>query len=275
MSYDLERQVEDLRRAAQILKVERDAYRKYIDHIAELTAGGQMLTVLPRFVLTKDGIDVTTIERVDPRSDSYSALMWDVITNAHHYIPRTGDRVLDLGAHYGMFSLYCAARGCQVMAYEPQRIPFKELCHTAEVAAEIGYGSIEPIEKAVWTHNGYVYLDKAPGGTSATASIMRADQNDGLASQRVECVAFDELLNRTGLWWNCVKMDIEGAEYEILTRSKHLDRIGFLTVEIHNDILGTEPGQTLRKHLEDEFGHVQRLPRKGYPEQDVALFCRR
>lgn len=210
------------------------------------------------------------IQRVDPRSDSYSALLWDVVTNAHRYTPRPGDTVLDLGAHFGMFSLFCAARGCEVAAYEPQGIPFHELKHTAEVAAEIGYGHIWPHREAVWSTYRTVNLVAKLGGTSATASLIRTE---GTLVDVVEAVPFDKLLNEHA--WQCVKMDIEGAEWELLTKSKLLGNIGFLTVEIHNDILGPEKCEEIRLILEKEFRHINRLPNKNKPSETVAYFCRR
>lgn len=265
--YDLECQIDQLRRAAQTLRLERDAYRKYVDTISELKADFLMTQPLPKFVRTKDGIDVQIIERVDPRSDSYSALMWDCITNAHRYTPRPGDKVLDLGAHYGMFALYAAARGAEVDAFEPQRIAYHELCHTAEVAGEIGFGSIHPFQRAVWSDHRVIELRKK--GSTATASAMRSD---GELVERVLAEAFDELLFQT---YQCVKMDIEGAEWELLTKSKLLGNIGFLTVEIHNDILGPEKCEEIRLILEKEFRHINRLPNKNKPSETVAYFCRR
>src|SRR5438105_14553290 len=88
--------------------------------------------------------------RINTKSDSYEALMWDIICDAHRYSPKAGDRVLDLGAHMGLFSLYCAARGCLVCAYEPSVPTFKELSHQAEVAKEIGVGEIRAYPFAVW-----------------------------------------------------------------------------------------------------------------------------
>ena len=211
-----------------------------------------------------------TIERVDPRSDSYSALLWDVVCNAHRYTPQPGDKVLDLGAHFGMFALYAAARGAQVDAYEPQPAIYAELCHTARVAAEIGHGHIIPHHAAIWSHSTVLELNRAKDGTTATASAIRP-QGDREAI-RVRAEAFDGLMFQD---WDCLKMDVEGAEHEILITSQRLDRIGYLTVEIHNDILSSQQTREIYEVLRKSFPVVTCLPRKEKPEEAVAYFCRR
>lgn len=213
-----------------------------------------------------------TIERVDPRSDSYSALLWDVVTNAHRYTPRPGDKVLDLGAHYGMFSLYAAARGAEVVAYEPQDIPFRELVHTSEVAAEIGYGQIFPTKMAVWSDHTALQL-RIPMGKESTATAT-AVGDSGFRVTEVTAVPLDFALREQPVW-DCVKMDIEGAELEVLRACKDFHKIGYLTVEVHNDILGRENADELADLLHAKFQKLSRLPNKNNPHETVAWFCRR
>jgi FkbM family methyltransferase len=208
--------------------------------------------------------------RINPQSDSYEALMWDVITNAHRYIPLPGERVLDLGAHFGMFSLYCAARGCNVDAYEPSAIPFIELCHTAQVAHEIGLGYIRPIRKAIWNYRGAALL-LSMGESSAANSLITGSSN---GVQKVEACTLDEALCGSDQW-DCVKMDIEGAELVALQSAKQLDRVEFLTVEVHNNILPRDKCEEIGEILQANFSKIDRLPVKKHPEQTVAYFCSR
>ena len=211
------------------------------------------------------------ITRIDPRSDSYSALMWDCITNAHRYTPQPGDRVMDLGAHFGIFSLYCAARGAMVNAYEPQSAAFAELRHTVEVAREIGQGCISAFQYAVWSKFETMTLSKKRGESTATASLVRPE---GEPTESVHALEFDCILS-VQPYWDCVKCDIEGAEHEILTTSKQLHRVNYLTVEIHNDILSSQQTREIYEVLRKSFPVVTTLPRKDQPEQAVAYFCRR
>ena len=212
---------------------------------------------------------------LNPKSDSYEALMWDVLTNAHRYIPQLGHRVLDLGAHYGMFSLYCAARGCRVKAYEPTSDTFTELIHSAAVASDIGLGSIDPIRAAVWSDSGTKSLWLCPE-TGGSNSFMRG-KNEG-NFETIQTVSLKQALD--GMIWDCVKIDIEGAEHEVLTKAENddLELIRFLTVEIHNDILSIEQCADIAHVLRNSFPVVDRLPLKvkGEPtDVTVAYFCSR
>lgn len=213
------------------------------------------------------------IKRIDPKSDSYSALMWDVICNAQRYIPAQGHRVLDLGAHFGMFALYCAARGCEVTAYEPTPASFAELLHTTAVAKEIGNGHIFPKNKAVWSFNGERILFSEPA-TSGSNSMVRVKEDS--EQFRVETVSFREALAVSE--WDCVKCDIEGAEHEVFMSADSIDflQIKFLTMEIHNDILPQKQRQELLRRLGAEFPCTLRIPVKvhGVATEDVAsIFC--
>jgi FkbM family methyltransferase len=209
--------------------------------------------------------------RENTKSDSYEALMWDVITNVHRYIPRLGDKVLDLGAHFGMFSLYCAARGCLVTALEPTYTSFIELEGNARVAREIARGEINPQQVAVWDSDGMVLLSIDP--TTTAANYVVGDRGEGVP---VHAVSLAGLLNMQD--WDCVKMDIEGAEHRVLmnTHPDKLQRIKFLTVEIHNNLLAREQCVELRQRLTSIYSQVESLPVivEGKPtDQDSALYC--
>jgi FkbM family methyltransferase len=212
------------------------------------------------------------MNRINPCSDTYSALMWDVITNAHRYIPKPGDWVLDLGAHFGMFSLYCASRGCVVESYEPATIAFGELCHTAEVATEIKKGKINPINKAVWSSDGRMFLSLDPLTSAANKLATPSTE----PCEFVQTVSLKTALR--GRSWDCMKVDIEGAEWEVLTKAsrRDLELIKFLTIEIHNNLLSKEQVDDLRALFSSSFRDVQRLPMFAAgidTGADSALFC--
>lgn len=209
--------------------------------------------------------------RTNTASDSYEALMWDIICDAHRYSPKNGDRVLDLGAHFGMFSLFCAARGCLVTAYEPSAAAYKELFHSAEVAEEIGTGVIDPRPFAVWSSSGQCKLGRRGDNTSAAKSLVLSEWG----YEDVLCVTLDEAMAKYPKW-QCVKVDIEGAEFEVLRMASRelLERIEFLTLEIHNDILSRQQCQFVGLTLRNHFPRVEALPVKvqGKPTEQVAAY---
>jgi FkbM family methyltransferase len=200
--------------------------------------------------------------------------MWDVICNVHRYIPKPGDWVLDLGAHFGMFSLYCAARGCIVSAFEPNPEAFSELVHKVAVAHAIGRGEIIAHDVAVWNQTGFGLLFKRESSAAHTMVPM----GETVGQRCVSCFSLEQVLD--GRIWDCVKVDVEGAEYPIFAEAsdKDLQAIRYLTMEIHNDILGAGQIRELKARLQESFRIVDRLPvlKDGVDTgQDSALFCRR
>lgn len=193
---------------------------------------------------------------LNPQSDSYEALMWDVLTNAHRFIPFPGARVLDLGAHFGIFSLYCAARGAYVVAYEPSVEAFGNLIHSAAVARDIGLGSIEPINAAVWNASVIAPFNLSMRSSGENSLLSRSGIS-GMAM--VPTVTLHDALR--GLYWDCVKVDIEGAEFEVFKAAskEDLELIGFLTMEIHNDLLPVDSVKELIALLDTSFPFVQKL----------------
>lgn len=211
---------------------------------------------------------------INPRSDSYESLLWDVVCNVHRYIPKPLHRVLDLGAHFGMFSLYCASRGCYVKAYEPNPEVFSELMHTAEVAKEIGLGRINPVRMAIWSAKGVGCVRKRSESSAANV-VIPSEVSDPQQGQ-VACVCLREAME--GKYWHCVKVDVEGAEAEIFSSVEDEDfqRIGFLTIEIHNDLIPRYVRTMLQGKLKAHFPNWEEVPVKvnGAPTDDTAsLFC--
>lgn len=240
------------------------------------------------------------MQRIDPKSDSYSALMFDVITNAHRYVPREFDSVLDLGAHFGMFSLYCAARGAEVVAFEPASAAFEELQHSSRVAAEIGMGAIWPMKYGVWNkgEDQLLYLCPETTGSNSIVRTIPIDADITTVStskfERIRVVSLSTALSADQMvagraiediqrkpsakMWSCVKMDIEGAEYEVLrTTSTHdLRRIKFLTMELHNDILTRDQCKEIDDLLRGVYSLVETLPVKVQgqaTDQVSAYYC--
>lgn len=175
-----------------------------------------------------------TISMHDPLDIIGYGFMFDIICNEHRYIPLSGHKVLDLGAHFGFFSLFCASHGAKVVAYEPDSENFERLLDAQGRAAEIGLGTIEVHKNAVWTCDTQIALYRDHhSGTSNICSL-------GSPREMVRTIPFDTVLGDAE--WDCVKMDIESAEFDILTQTKNEDlkKIRYLTLELHNHI-GSNP----------------------------------
>jgi FkbM family methyltransferase len=125
------------------------------------------------------------------------------------------DVVLDLGANVGDFTETLAATGATVHAYEPDPYAFHSLSARFE-----GKPNVCLYNAAVAAKSGSVQLsrlidfDKDPAFRSTGSSIY-FDRGSG-EFVTVEAVSFADALARCGKPIALIKMDIEGAEFDIL-----------------------------------------------------------
>lgn len=122
---------------------------------------------------------------------------------------KPGDRVLDIGAHIGYYTLLFASlvgRNGEVIAFEPDPTNFRLL---EKNVAENG-------------HTRVTLFNKAVGEESERRSLYRSSNNSGdhrLVSPpepreaiEVECTALDDLLKGDSRRIDFIKMDIQGGE---------------------------------------------------------------
>lgn len=134
---------------------------------------------------------------------------------------RPGDLVLDCGANMGSVTRVLAATGADVIAYEPDPYTFEKLR-----AAFADVPNVTLVNAAVGVGTGTVRLmrattfEKNPDGASVSSTIL--DGGRGIDTENaveVPLIDFpglvrDAAARRGGIAF--VKMDIEGAELEIL-----------------------------------------------------------
>lgn len=176
-----------------------------------------------RSVLLPVGSSV--VEVTLPDTAAYRALAEVFSGDDYPPVPGAAPRtVLDLGASIGASALryrqlYPDARIICVEA-SPTLIPVLEH-NTRSVGAEV-------VHAAVAGENGEVHFAAAAqswGGTTVSAA------SDG-QTVAVPAVALDELIERYKP--DLVKIDVEGAEYEVFARSARLEDVRAFVGEIHS-----------------------------------------
>lgn len=198
-----------------------------------------------------------------------------VAENCHRFCGFPDARVMDIGANQGVWSAFCAAHGADVTAYEPFIGSYSVM---EKMIQANGFSeNIHPINKAVWVYTGQCsfigaggHIQNAPWTTyngslqiegvlapasprESTHGKFRGNTSGIPDAPKVDCVSLADAIGQSE--WDCVKMDIEGAEFQLLlsTPNAVLQNINFLTVEFHSGWADLELYQSLMSKLSEVF----------------------
>ena len=179
-----------------------------------------MILTLPhgRFVECRDGTHDELVFRESWPDDTYRMT---TLPKPH------GGYALDLGANVGAWSTLAATAGAQVIAVECWRENITRM--VANVDA-FDLGELMIIEAAVTGRHVHEKSVLVGGdGAEVQTSIFV-----GEALPRVPAIHIDELLMMRERWW-CMKVDIEGDEYEVLNAATPglLNRVDYIVGEFH------------------------------------------
>lgn len=151
-------------------------------------------------------------------------------------LSRAPEYILDAGAHIGVASAILASRfpAAHILAVEPEPENFASLQRNTS-----GYPRITTLEAAVWGHDGVLALSETVTGAEhmVQAHSLADPGSPGESLRRVPAWSVGSLLARIG-WprFDLVKLDIEGAELEVLQAGglAWLDGTSVLVVELHD-----------------------------------------
>jgi FkbM family methyltransferase len=153
------------------------------------------------------------------------------------YEPTTDFRVLDgwtvvdLGAHKGSFTVRAALSGRRTKVHAVEPIPTNLECLYRNIALN-EINNVSVVEGVVSSSDGDFFLDVNRFSSGASSLLIDRDLKDRI---RVRGVSLDELLRPLSTRIDLVKMDIEGAELDVLrcTSSDTLARIRRIVLEYH------------------------------------------
>jgi FkbM family methyltransferase len=169
---------------------------------------------------------------------------------------REGDSFFDVGANIGTITLPVAVAGAaECLAFEPEPVNAGRLAANAELNR---LANVTVIEAAVWSAAGTVGLRAGGPAGSGTASVD-AEAGDGAAG--VPAVTIDAFAGDGRAAPNVLKIDVEGAELEVLrgaAGSLDSGRIRDLFIETH-------PGGIAARGA-DEADVAALLAEHGYAE---------
>jgi FkbM family methyltransferase len=151
------------------------------------------------------------------------------------------DIIIDIGANIGSFSILLAKifPFIKVFAIEPIPLTYLTLCENIKL--NYLQSTIIPICVALSDSSKIIeleYSQKQSGGASSYIS-----QPSGNTRVLVPAISFDNLLETLNIQkCKLLKIDCEGAEYDILFNSKYLNRIEYLVGEFHENSLLRQRG---------------------------------
>jgi len=136
---------------------------------------------------------------------------------------RDGDTFLDIGANTGLYSVYAAMRhpNVRVIAIEPEYANLHLL--RDNVVANRLTKRVKLFSIALHRRAGIGYLnvqDHTPGAALHTVAESSVDETRTgrpvIAQQGVYMLTLDQFCNQLGVQPNCIKIDVDGTEIEIL-----------------------------------------------------------
>ncbi|MDB5230246.1 MAG: methyltransferase, FkbM family domain protein [Chitinophagaceae bacterium] len=180
--------------------------------------------------------------------------------------------IIDCGANIGLSVLYMKMLypDAVIIAFEPDELNFSILKMNVE---SYSLKNVEIKKEAVWTENTELNF-------SSTGGLMSKIEKEGhAASSKTKAIRLKDLLCRK---IDFLKIDIEGAEYNVLTDIKgNLHFVGNLFIEYHgtfqqnkelNEILNIITENNFRYYIKSAIDkHPTPFLRTPSPDYDVQL----
>jgi FkbM family methyltransferase len=203
-------------------------------------------------VVTKDGF------KIHLSSNPHDIITLMVIFCRREYGPiQHGGIVIDIGANIGLFSIYAAQNGAKkVYAFEPNHQAYLTLCKSIEAN---GLGDIiKPFNLAVSSKdNDTLLIPRISSPYNSTKELSEvSDQRD---FEEVKTISLPSILASNNIVnVDLLKMDCEGAEYDILYNlsDDHFSKIRSIRLEHHKREQKEYLINFLKEHqYEKEFDH--------------------
>ncbi len=178
--------------------------------------------------------------------------------------PQSGMTVVDAGGCYGEFSLYaakCVGPSGKVLMLEPDLANIAVAKHFFEMNGNPG--NIEIVPAGLWSKQGTLKFTAGQGALSSVASLSNSDVAAKVIEIQVHSLASlvkEFRLNRLDF----VKMDIEGAEVEVISTAGELPtqyRPRYAIASYH-----VVEGKKAADTLEEVFPKIGYHCRTGYPK---------
>jgi len=140
--------------------------------------------------------------------------------------------IVDLGANIGLFSLLMTKKfpNSTIYAIEPDPENFSQLIKNTKV-----HSNIKIFNKAIWNEIAKLKIvsDQNSAEWGRSVSVLDYDSNENML---VDSLTINELIEAHKLSkLDIVKVDIEGAEFELFLKSTEwVEKVGIFIIEFHD-----------------------------------------
>jgi len=149
------------------------------------------------------------------------------------------DIIIDIGAHHGIFTIKLASLGAKVHSFEPNPMSVEIINKNIEANSF----TITPIVNnyAVSLHdNESVNFDLGVRSTAGSIKNLKHKELQSGEKIKVNTLNIDNyIINNKLKNIKLLKMDCEGAEYEIFKSSSQIYNINYLIIEAHETLVNT------------------------------------
>ncbi|MEX0693247.1 MAG: FkbM family methyltransferase [Rhodospirillales bacterium] len=200
---------------------------------------------------------------------TFTEELYQDIYALQHLALKTGDVFIDVGANVGFVSMYVAKRypEARIIAFEPAPETFRVLQNNL---AENGIDNVTALNRAVNADGRPLELLIMPGDSGASnafasdAVVARFKRDMGGTVVSVEATTLERVFADYAIARCAVlKLDCEGAEYEILRQTNVLERIDRVVMELHinpDELRHQTPEEVKRAFVQEITDRVRQPP---------------
>jgi FkbM family methyltransferase len=185
----------------------------------------------------RDGKKVKVLNPRKEGETSGIATIWEIFIRKN-YNPRgmeikDTDVIIDIGANIGIFSLYASlkARNGKIYSYEPFENHFKRMQENIKINKA---KNIFPFNLAISNKKGkkYLFINENSSGMHSTVFNKNSKDKVKINTATLEDVFKENKLKKCDF----LKMDCEGAEYDIIfnTKKETFNKIKKISLEFDN-----------------------------------------
>ena len=144
--------------------------------------------------------------------------------------------IIDIGANVGFFTMFAVSKypGCTIYAFEPIHFNYEGLLKNKKMNNQ---EDIHIFNKAVCGYSGKITMNfEETESYTTSASIIKNITDNHMQSIEVPCLTLCDIFTQNQLTrCDLLKMDCEGAEYDILynTPKEIFYKIDQMAIEVH------------------------------------------